>query len=309
MPSHRYRPQQNKILKSKHVKNLLDFRNSRIRNHKTYDFSTKPECQLSPNEWYKLRIDKIYQETHDSKRFTLELPKNIDELNLPISNHFKVRGYNLFNNNEVIKKYTPVSDSLFDGYIEFVIKYYKNGSLTPYLFELNENDTMEINGPYLSDLQYPFAHKSNIGMIAGGTGIAPMVQILKEMALHTQYDTRYVDLLYANKTSDDYLCQGDLMSLKVIMKDRLNIYDFYEFDKHKNILLPNSWNTNVPKIGRIDIESMKTFLPKPHNDTLIILCGLPQMIELFYGPRTDNGRELNGYLEQLGYTKDMIHVF
>ncbi len=103
---------------------------------------------------------------HDSKRFTLQLPNYIDELNLPMSN-----------NNETIKNYTPVSDSLFNGYIEFIIKYYKNGSLTPYLFELNENDTMEINGPYKNNLEYPFANKSKIGMIAGGTCIAAMIVI------------------------------------------------------------------------------------------------------------------------------------
>ena len=95
-----------------------------------------------------------------------------------------------------------------DGYIEFVIKHYKTGALTPYLWTLNENDSVEINGPILNNaLEYPFAHKSNLAMLCGGSGIAPMIQILKEMALHTRYDTRYVDLLYANKSVDDYLCQ------------------------------------------------------------------------------------------------------
>ena len=137
-----------------------------------------------------------------------------------------------------------------------------------------------------------------------------MIQTLKAMALHQEYDTRFVDLLYANQTMDDYLCQADLMSLKVIMKERLNIYDFFERNKNnKKFLLPNSWNTNIPRLGRIDMDSMKELLPKPSDNTLILLCGTPGMKESLYGKKTEEGRELNGALSKLGYTKDMIHVF
>merc|ERR1711933_358243 len=123
------------------------------------------------------------------------------------------------------------------------------------------------------------------------------------MALHSQYDSRYIDLLYANISIHDYLCQSDLMSLKLIMKERLNIIDFFEYNDNKKILLPNSWNTNVPKIGRIDLKSMEQLLPKPSDDTLIMLCGPPKMKELMYGKKDgDGGRELNGYLAQIGYT-------
>eukprot|EP01083_Nonionella_stella_P035822 97710_1 len=317
MPSYKYRPQSEKVLKSFQINNFLDFRKWRHRSCKSYDFSTKQECALSLNEWNKLRIHRISQETHDTKRFTLQLPNTITDgkLNLPIASCVKIKGYDLCNKTPIIKKYTPISDSLYDGFMELVIKYYADGLLTPYLFSLNEGDEMELSGPIASALKYPFSHKSKIGMIAGGTGIAPFIQILKEMALHQQYDTRFVDLLYANKTVDDYLCQSDLMSLKAIMKDRLNINDFFEFNTNQSnqkqkIFLPNSWNPNVPKIGRIDMQSMTEMLPKPSDDILIMLCGTPGMVQQMYGPKTQDGnRELNGYLAECGYTKDMIHVF
>ena len=101
------------------------------------------------------------------------------------------------------------------------------------------------------------------------------------------------------------------MSLKSIMKDRLNIYDYFEHSKHRKFLLPNSWNSNVAQMGRIQMDSMKRLLPKPSEDTLILLCGTPGMKQMMYGQKGKDGneRELNGYLAQLGYTKDMIHVF
>ena len=87
-------------------------------------------------------------------------------------------------------------------------KKYKNGALSPFLFSLREGDAFEVSYDAAAPaLPYPFASKSRIAMICGGTGVTPMVQMLKEMALHQRYDTRFVDLLFANRSVGDYLCQ------------------------------------------------------------------------------------------------------
>jgi len=301
------------MMKSFQINKCMDFRNARSKNYKKYDFSSKPEVTVANDAWIKYRIERISEETHNTKRFTLALPGGIDErMNLPIVSSFRFKGYDLSNNNaEVIKKYTPVSDSLYDGHIDFVIKYYPNGKMTPYLFTLSENDYVEMNGPIANGLQYPFSDNVSIGMIAGGTGITPMINVLKEMCLNTEYDTRFVDLMFANQTYGmDYLCQSDLMSAKAIMDKRLNIFDFFEYNKHnRKTFLPNSWNNNPGRLGRIDLESMQEILPKPSDDTLIMLCGPPAMKEQMYGKKTDDGRMLDGYLAKLGYTAEMIHVF
>ena len=140
----------------------MDFRNP---HSKQIDFSTRPKMSFSQDEWIKLRIDRISKETHNSKRFKLSLPDNASSF--PVVSSFRLKGYDLSNNNaEVTKKYTPIN-SWDDGCLEFVIKYYKNGILTPYLFELGEDDYLEMNGPIENDLQYPFEDKVDIGMIAG----------------------------------------------------------------------------------------------------------------------------------------------
>lgn len=95
----------------------------------------------------------------------------------------KIRGRNLLDPEQhPVHKYTPISDSLYDGHIEFVIKYYQNGALTPYLFTLREGDEMEMLIPPTAEqgnrLEYPFAAKTKLAMIAGGTGITPMIQVM-----------------------------------------------------------------------------------------------------------------------------------
>lgn len=183
MPHHRYQPKREKLLKCFQIQKLVDFRNRRVLDHRGYEMLRPSECPLPVNQWVNLRIDQISQETHNSRRFTVALPNGMgDRLNLPITNYVQIRGRNLLDaEQQPVRKYTPVSDSLYDGHIEFVIKHYRNGALTPYLFTLHEGDSMEVLRGESADrgntLQYPFAAKTRLAMIAGGTGITPMIQV------------------------------------------------------------------------------------------------------------------------------------
>ena len=184
MPHYRYQPKRAKLLKGFQIQKLLDFRNRRVLDHRTYDKLSQAPCPIPANEWIKLRIDQIHQETHNSRRFTLALPNGMDDrLHLTVPHYLQIRGHNLLDRTqETTRKYTPISDSLYGGHIEFVIKYYQNGLLTPYLFTLNEGDLMEVfrteNDGKQNRLEYPFIGKSKLGMIAGGTGVTPMIQVI-----------------------------------------------------------------------------------------------------------------------------------
>ena len=100
------------------------------------------------------------------------------------------------------------------------------------------------------------------------------------------------------------------MSLQSIMAERLNIFDFYSESEFGAYLLPNSWNRNVPRIGRIGVDAMKQLLPAPAEDTLILLCGPQGMVHDMYGREDAQGvRALDGSLAKLGYGAHMIHLF
>ena len=104
--------------------------------------------------------------------------------------------------------------------------------------------------------------------------------------------------------------QADLMSVQSVMAERLKIYDFYEHSEFGEYLLPNSWNRNVPRIGRIGVDAMKALLPAPAQDVLILLCGPQGMVHDMYGKENADGvRAFDGSLSKLGYSADMIHLF
>jgi len=308
---HRLRTQRASIIHS-----IQDFRKSRFRKYKEYFYEFKPACTLS-DQWLRLHIDRVSLETLNGrvKRFTLDLPNGIDDnLNLPVTSCLKVRSPAEFTGTDaavIMPNVYPINDSLCDGILEFIIRepLHRMTAKTE-VYNLVQHDYIEINGPVLSStdesgndipmLQYPMADKSSIAMIANGVGITPLIQILKEMSLHSENDTRCVDLLFLNSTNRDYICQSELMSLKVIMKNRLNLFDFFERSKHK-LLLTNSWNNNLPTVGTIDKQTMQRLLPKPSKETLILVAVDPENVKL--------QKVLIKNLLELGYTDDMLHVF
>ena len=96
------------------------------------------------------------------------------------------------------------------------------------LQSLEVGDTVDVKGP-IGHFHYKrpghfVNHKtegetSHINMIAGGTGITPMYQVMKEI-LSTPEDTTCLRLLYANQTEGDILIREELESLQSKHPDR-----------------------------------------------------------------------------------------
>merc|ERR1712107_857764 len=61
---------------------------------------------------------------------------------------------------------------------------YPEGVVSKHLCSLKAGDSIEVKGPF-EKLAYKANMKKEIGMVAGGSGITPMLQILKE-AFKTQ---------------------------------------------------------------------------------------------------------------------------
>ena len=57
-----------------------------------------------------------------------------------------------------------------------IVKKYDTGKVTPKIFALNVGDKLEFQGAF-TKLEYKPNMKKEIGMIAGGTGITPMLQV------------------------------------------------------------------------------------------------------------------------------------
>ncbi|XP_054578183.1 cytochrome b5 reductase 4 isoform X5 [Eptesicus fuscus] len=233
--------------------------------------------------------------TPDTKLFCLMLPPST-HLQVPIGQHVYLKL--TITGTEIVKPYTPVSDSLLsefkepvipnNKYIYFLIKIYPAGLFTPELDHLQIGDFVSISNPEgnfkISQLQ----ELEDLFLLAAGTGFTPMVKILN-YALTNISTLRKVKLMFFNKTEDDIIWRSQLE--KLAFKDK-------RFDVEFVLSKPTAeWNG---KKGYISPGLLSEFLKRSldKSKVLICICGP--------APFTEQGMRM---LHDLHFSKDEIHGF
>ena len=139
--------------------------------------------------------------SHDTRRFTFALPHPEDILGLPIGQHLTLQYTDTTTNKSIQRSYTPVTCDTVPGTFSLVVKVYrplppkfpKGGSMSQHLDDLKIGQTINIKGPkgHVEYLHYgklkvkPLGkplqtrYAQSICLLAGGTGITPMMQLLK----------------------------------------------------------------------------------------------------------------------------------
>lgn len=207
------------------------------------------------------------------------------------------------------RAYTPLSsDTVSMGYMELLVKIYApkanarfpdGGKASYQLGNLVLDDEITINGPwglveYLGRSQFKIGrhqlNKPYVGMMAGGSGITPMLQILVA-GLEDEEDTTKFSLIYANQTPEDILCRDQLEDLAKRFPNRFRLH--YTVDR----VAPSAgWKYST---GFIDEKMIEAHMPPKGDDTLILACGPPPMVEF----------AVKKNLEKLGYAKESFAAF
>ena len=137
-------------------------------------------------------------------------------------------------------------------------------------------------------------------MVAGGTGITPMWQVIQAIDSNPSDKTK-VTLLFANVSEKDVLIKDELESLAKRKPEQFKIVHVLEKPE-------KSWKGLKGFVGH---DSLAQNLPLPGlaDKTKIFVCGPPPMVEVVCGNKTspkDQG-PLKGYLADLGYQPSQIY--
>ncbi|KAI6043890.1 hypothetical protein EDC04DRAFT_3056554 [Pisolithus marmoratus] len=239
---------------------------------------------LERAKWKDVKLTRIVQVNHDSFLYLFELPRPDQLLGLPVGQHVFVRLKRKDTGEVVQRAYTPVSREGAVGSIEFLIKLYlppahsPGGKMTTGFHQLKLGDTVQLKGPLgsftwnglgVANWKGSERKVKEVGMICGGSGITPILQVLRSIFNDAGDTETRVWVISANRNEEDILCRDEL--------DRL----FAQHGPHRlklHYILSKPPATWTGGTGRIDEKLLKIHMPDPSEHGMVLVCGPDPMI-------------------------------
>ncbi|KAL6409923.1 hypothetical protein AUP68_06329 [Ilyonectria robusta] len=239
---------------------------------------------LQPDNFQEFELLKKNIASHNVAIYRFKLPSPESILGLPVGQHISISAQIPQpdgTSKEIVRSYTPISGDDQPGCFDLLIKSYPQGNISRHMDTLVPGQTIRVRGPKGFFVYTPNMVR-HFGMIAGGTGITPMLQIINAIARgRAGGDMTEVDLIFANVNSEDILLKE---KLEALAKDDAGIRIHYVLNNP-----PAGWTDGV---GFVRAEMVTKWLPKPGNDVKILLCGPSPMVSA-----------MKKITESLGYNK------
>ncbi|KAI6044990.1 NADH-cytochrome b5 reductase [Pisolithus marmoratus] len=221
--------------------------------------SPKRKPVLDPKVWQEFTLREKIVVSPNTAIYRFALPHPQDVLGLPIGQHISISAE--INGKEIVRSYTPTSSDDDLGHFDLLIKSYEKGNISRYVSLLKIGDKVRVRGPK-GFFKYSPTLAREIGMIAGGTGITPMLQIIRA-ALKNPADKTRLSLIYANVNVEDILLRKELNDLVAAHPNRFSVY--YVLNNP-----PEGWTGGV---GFVSKEQIEKYLPRTANDIKLLMCG------------------------------------
>ncbi|KAJ4753201.1 Nitrate reductase [Rhynchospora pubera] len=262
-----------------------------------------PRALANPREKVKCTLVAKTVISRDTRIFRFALPSSDQVLGLPVGKHIFLSA--TVGGKLCLRAYTPSSHVDVKGHFELVIKVYFKGEnakypdggvMSQYLESLSLGATIDIKGP-LGEIEYigrgNFTVKGEpcfakrLAMIAGGTGITPIYQVMQAILRDQPNDITEMHLVYANRSEDDILLRQELDNWAAMHPDRLKVWYVVSEVKHPEL----EWKYST---GYINENILRDHVPLGAAETLALICGPPPMIKQAVLPN----------LEKMGYNVD-----
>lgn len=237
---------------------------------------------LNPKKKTPFRLQNKITLSRDSYLLDFALPTPQHVLGLPTGKHMFLSAN--INGETVLRRYTPISSNYDVGCVKFVIKAYRpcerfpeGGKMSQYLDTLKIGDYLDMRGPvgefeyiadgkFLIDGEERFVTKFN--MIAGGTGITPVMQIATEILRHPQ-DPTQMSLIFACREEGDLLMRSTLDEWAANFPHKFKVH----------YILSDSWPSDWKfSTGFVDKKLFDEYLFEPSTDVYNLACGPPIML-------------------------------
>ncbi|GMR37202.1 hypothetical protein PMAYCL1PPCAC_07397 [Pristionchus mayeri] len=244
-------------------------------------------------------LDSKHPLNHNVARFRFLLPQPDQVLGLRPGQHISIAA--TVGGKRVVRMYSPVSGNEARGYFDLIIKRYEGEhALSKHIHAMKEGDKLECDGPrghivYKGRGTFVIGRSKkrekrtfhHLTAIAGGSGITPLLQILKS-SLEDYSDCCSLHLVFANSSDKDVFLREELDALAETHSTRFRLT--YTVSK-----AGDGWRGCV---GRPDSSVVFKLIPRPSDDHVVMICGPNPMVKSV----------VNG-LKEMGHQERNVLVF
>lgn len=256
-----------------------------------------PEDQaMQEHRWTPVKMIERKEISEDSLIYRFKLPDNKPYLGIGTCQHVEI-GFHM-KDRMLMRPYTPIKPVLprdlslkvedaelhdGSGFFDLVIKTYfpddeqPGGALSNILYTMEIGAEVGIRGP-TGDIVYKGNGKfaiygkektfKRVSLILGGTGLTPGYSFVARSCL-TKDDKTEIRVIDANKAEQDILLRKELAEYEKMSQGRMKVTH----------ILSDPGDDWKGLKGHVNEDIIKEHLFSPSEDSLVLLCGPPAMIQ------------------------------
>ncbi|KAH9597349.1 FAD-dependent oxidoreductase 2 [Trypanosoma melophagium] len=257
----------------------------------------KRDFALSTEKWTSV----VVRESRRSEQFgngsrvlRFNLPGALQRSGLKLGQFIAIRGE--WDGRQLIGYYSPITLPEERGTISILARGDK-GTLCEWISAMRPGDSVEIKAckglriernPDKKQILFKGNVIRQFGLVAGGTGVAPMLQIIRAALERPYVDlTKSIRLIYGTEEYDELTYRSTLQDIARSNPDKFAC-DFVINNP------PEGWTGGV---GFVDRPSLQKILQSPSDDLLIAICGPPAM-----------QRAVRNTLLNMGYNPELVRT-
>lgn len=229
--------------------------------------SEKKEPVNSGPHYFDLKVKEVIRETKDAVTIVFEQP----EKKITYKPGQFLTLIASVGGKEVRRAYSLCSSPFTDADLAVTVKRVENGQMSNWLPDnLKAGQTMKIMEPMGHfTTEYSASRKRHVIMFAGGSGITPMMSLIK--SLLTQESQSIVSLIYCNRDIDSIIFKDELVRMETKYEGRLNVIHILD-------TAPMNWQGYS---GLLNHEMLTTLFERipSWDDTTYLMCGPEGMMK------------------------------
>lgn len=173
-------------------------------------------------QFHKLNVSNIVRETEDATTISFAIPPDLkEEFKYKHGQYLTLRFF--FEGKDERRAYSICTSPDADDYLAVTVKKVAGGEVSPYVNGLLKvGDTIDVMPPLGTfTINLDENNKKTYILFAGGSGITPIISILKSI-LYKEKQSKVI-LVYANSNEDTIIFRDALINLKEKFADRLTV--------------------------------------------------------------------------------------